>query len=415
MDLRVHKMADHFFREFSGIMVATLSRKFGLQHIELISDIVQDVFVKALQHWRYKGLPENPEAWLIRVAMNLTINRIKKESRIHLVDHFIDVDHTDYVDVVEDQAANQDDQLRLLLACCDSRLHEKAKIALTLHILCGFGLSELANALLMNQEAVKKMLYRAKMVLKENDSILRGTTIEIDSERYKTMCTVLYLMFNEGYNSSTSETTIDESLCYEAIRLSRLITSTDISYKADIYALLALMYFNIARFETRIGSLGEIIALPEQDRSLWDKELIGQGFHYLRKAIPTSYHSRYYIEAVIASHHVSTMRFEDTNWKDIVALYELLLEITPSPIVRLSRYVAMGYAGRYEEAYLQLTNDEHLDKITNHYLLHSTKAQLLEQAVRYDEAKIAYKLAIKKAPRHREKEYLTFRYNNVTF
>lgn len=394
-------------------MVATLSRKFGLQYIELISDIVQDVFVKALQHWRYKGLPENPEAWLMRVAMNLTINRIKKESRIHLVDHFIDADHTDYLVVVEDQAVNQDDQLRLLLACCDSRLQEKAKIALTLHILCGFGLSEIANALLMNPEAVKKMLYRAKQVLKENDTILRGYTIEIDSERFETMCTVLYLMFNEGYNSSTSETTINESLFYEAIRLSRLVISTELPQKTDVYALLALMYFNIARFETRTGSLGEIIALPDQDRSLWDKELIGQGYQYLRNAIPTSNHSRYYIEAVIASLHVSALRFEETRWDEIVRLYSLLLDITSSPVARLSYYAAMGYDGNYSKALQQISSDSQLNKMTDHYLYHATQAQLLEQAGRYEESLTAYHLAIKEAPRQREKEYLKLRYNNV--
>jgi RNA polymerase sigma-70 factor (ECF subfamily) len=408
-------MADHFFREFSGIMVATLSRKFGLQHIELITDIVQDAFVKALQHWRYKGLPENPEAWLMRVAMNLSINRINKESRIHLVDHFIDVDHSGYSDAVEDQSANQDDQLRLLLACCDSRLHEKAKIALTLHILCGFGLSEIANALLMNPEAVKKMLYRAKQVLKENDIILRGKTIEIDSERFETMCTVIYLMFNEGYNSSTSETTIDESLCYEAIRLSRLVISTEIPQKAEVFALLALMYFNVARFETRTGSLGEIIALPEQDRSLWDKELIGQGYHYLHNAKPTLNYSRYYIEALIASLHVSALRFEETRWDEIVRLYSLLFDITTSPIARLSYYVAMGYDGNSSKALQQFTSDQQLSKMTNHYLYHATHAQLLEQAGRYEESLTAYHLAIKEAPRHREKEYLTLRCINVRF
>lgn len=333
-------LADRLFREQSGVMTAVLISRFGALHLDTILDAVQDAFEAALKRWRFSGIPGNPAAWLMTVARNNAINRMHRDKKIDTGTLLPDLYEDPEPELLLPASFVQDSQLRLLLACCHPELSEKSRILITLSVLCGFGTTEIAGALLMQKEAVKKSLTRAKAVLRNSGRLFETPLVETLEARSGTVHTVLYLIFNEGYRTTRGASRINHELCFEAMRLTKIVCEHDTGNGASA-ALLALQFFNTARFPARIDGEGEWLTLEEQDRSLWDQVLIRQGFSYL---LPRQPLNRYYLEALIASIHCTAASFTQTNWQQIAVLYQVLEQLVPgSDIIALNRIIAESY------------------------------------------------------------------------
>ncbi len=377
----IHQLTAHLFRENSGKMTAVLSRMFGLSRIDAVSDIVQDTFETALSQWRFSGIPDNPSGWLMQVAKNKALNTFKRENKTQTFSlsvslNYFDKSFENQFDILLSPKEIKDSQLRLLFTCCHPDFSIKNQIIITLNILCGFGVPEIANALLMNEEAVKKALTRSKASLRKLDNILQTNIITQSDERIKTVQTIIYLIFNEGYKTTRSKEAINNDLCYEAIRLAKLLQNDNSAVNSETNALMALMFFNISRFPARLGTSDEWLTLEEQNRSQWNKIFIEEGYHYLNKATQFEMVTRFHIEAIIASLHCSAPTFEATDWKKIVYLYQQLERIEPSPLVTLNRIIA--------ESYLTISNSiQALDELElntdlkNNFLVPATKGDIV--------------------------------------
>ncbi|PPL03961.1 RNA polymerase sigma factor [Parapedobacter indicus] len=391
------QLAAHFFREHSGRMVASLARVYGMEHLDAILDAVQDTFETALTHWRYHGPPHHPRAWLSRVARNKLINALKHASRHHHVGDtealLHDVSTTDPDPWPADEA-NTDGQLQLLVACCHPALGERDRIIITLHILCGFGIPELANALQMKTEAVKKAVQRSKALLRQKTPNLRQLNLADAARQSPTVCTILYLVFNEGYKATRNAKGIDFDLCYEALRLAKLL-HTAAPAEAEVDALLVLMFFGVARFPARLVAYGDWIPLEDQNRSLWDQQLIAEGFRYLDQAQHSGYAGNYYLEALIASHHCAAPDFEATDWKAIHHLYQLLENLEPaSTLIRLNRLIAKSYAIGPLPVITELETIAVDGTPGIAFLLAATKAHVYQRAGNTTRARAAYEEAL---------------------
>lgn len=398
MQEQVHRLVAHLFREQAGKMTAALLNLFGFENLALAEDVVQETFMAACRKWPFAGIPEQPAAWLMVVARNKAINALKQGARIKNVDHSVFLSERE--DRLQQQAAHGftekellDSELKLLFLCCQPELPEKSRIILTLKVLCGFSPAEIANALLMQQEAVKKNLQRSKQELRGKKLCLHTSHALLSDEKADTVLQVLYLMFNEGYKTTEDEELINKDLCFEAIRLCRLLLP--LRHKvSEINALLALMFFNIARFPARTGEGGDIILLNLQDRTLWDSAFIREAFCYLAASREGQELSRYHLEAGIAAVHCSAASHADTDWKTIIFYYDKLLLITPSPAVSIHRAIAVA------EAYGASQGMSELDKVNNNsevegcYLLHAAKAELYFRLESFRDARGHYEAAL---------------------
>lgn len=391
------QLAAHFFREHSGKMVASLARVYGMAHLDTILDAVQDTFETALTHWRYHGPPDHPRAWLSRVARNKFINALKHQARYgHATEaeaplHTLST--TDADPMLADEAST-DGQIQLLVACCHPALRERDRILITLHILCGFGIPELANALQLNREVVKKALQRSKALLRQKSLKLGHQSLAAVAPQLPVVCTILYLMFNEGYKATRNSKGIDFDLCYEALRLTKLLHPVA-APEAEVDALLALMFFGVARFPARLAVYGDWIPLEEQDRSLWNMPLISEGFHYLDQAQRNGYAGRYYLEALIASLHCAAPHFDATDWGAIHDLYQLLENLEPtSTLIRLNRLIAKSYALGPLSVISELAAITVDGSPGTAFLLAATKAHVYQRAGYTAQAHAAYEEAL---------------------
>ncbi|UUC43838.1 RNA polymerase sigma factor [Flavobacterium cerinum] len=335
----INHLTAHLFRENAGKMTAVLSRWYGIENLDCITDAIQDTFESAILKWRYSGVPDNPAAWLMRVARNTTINQLKRNRKTTSLTEIDNIKKTE-PDVVFSDHEITDSQFCLLLACCRLELSVQKRIIITLHILCGFGTKEIANALLMSDDAIKKALYRAKADLKNKQQLFVNPGQQDIQTHITLLHTLLYLLFNEGYKVTNGKTGINTDLCYEAIRLLKMVREYDPTH-TETNGLLALLFFTIARFPARMTTTGEWLTLAEQDRNLWNDKLIAEGFYYLNHARPEKELNAYYLEALIASLHCTAPNFDQTNWTQIVYLYRQLEVLQPdSVLLRLNRIVA---------------------------------------------------------------------------
>lgn len=411
-------MTAHLFRENSGKMIAVLLRMFGLNNIDSVLDVVQDTFESALTKWKFNGVPENPAAWLMQVAKNKAINNFKRESKSLTLSDSVFAENSDYsfeIQIEHLLMPNEieDSQLRLLLACCHPDFSEKNQVIITLHILCGFGITEIANALLMNDEAVKKALTRTKTELKQLGNILQTPLPLKYEKRIGIVQTILYLMFNEGYKTTRSNEIINNDLCYEAIRLTKLLAKNGVALANESNALLALIFFNLSRFPARLSSDGAIVTLEEQDRTKWNKIFIEEGFYYLKRATEENKISRYHLEAIIASLHCTSQTFEKTDWNKIVYLYKQLENIAPSAMITLNRIVAESYLSNSANSIEQLDKLKQEPSIHNHYLLYAAEGDILKRKGKTTKAKMAFGKAYELATSTLDKQFLQNKINSL--
>jgi RNA polymerase sigma-70 factor (ECF subfamily) len=408
---KVGEVVEHLFRKESGKLSASLARAFGLQKLGVIEDIVQDTLLAALDAWSFRGIPENPTAWLHRVAKNKAVDWIRHRNReareesaaipgmraasdtLNIEQHFLSWEIAD-------------SQLRMMFACCHPGIPEDSQIALILKTLCGFSVREIASAFLAEESAIEKRLGRARKYFRDHHVELVVPSAEAIEERLDTVLRALYLLFNEGYKSTDSDGLINRDLCLEALRLALLIADHPKIGGPKSKALVALMTFHAARFDSRTNDKGEIILLSAQDRSQWNEELIRIGFYYFRLSDPDSFASTYHIEAGIQSMHIVALSFEETDWSAILGLYKRLYALNPSPVVAMHMAVSMCKVHGAQAA-IELLR---LNPLPDYYLYHAILGDSLEQAGSLDEAAEEFKLAYEMTMNLREKKLLRERY-----
>ena len=360
------ELIPHLFRTEARKLTTVLCKLFGIEHIETAEDIVSDTFLSALENWTYKGIPENPIAWLYTVAKNKTKNHISRniifsEKIIPSINQHSTQENETEIDLSEKNI--NDSQLQMLFAICHPAISTEAQIGLSLRILCGFGIDEIANAFLTNKETINKRLFRAKEKLR-----IEKVSIEFPSEgeinkRLETVLTTIYLLFNEGYYSETKNTVLREDLCGEAMRLTELLLENQKTNKPSVNALYSLMCFHSSRFAARKKDNGEIILYQDQDEALWDFDLITKGIYHLKEASQGTTVSKYHIEASIAYWHTIKADTKE-KWESILQLYNRLLQIEYSPIAALNRTYALSKANGKKEA---ITEAEKLNLTGNHF------------------------------------------------
>lgn len=337
-------LPEHYFRHEAGRLVSVLSRRFGVHRVELCEDAVQTALLRAVQSWPQRGLPDDKSAWLYRVALNEVLGALRSEKRI---DRSADSDELAAAEAAAEEAVYlehevKDDQLRMLFVCANPDMPRESQIVFALKILCGFGTEEIALRLFQSEEAVYKRLQRARAALRESIEELEPPGIEGLISRRPVVLEILYLLFTEGYSSAQPDRVIRHELCEEAIRLGRFLDEHPVASAPETAALLALMYLDAARFESRVDGSGGLLLLEEQDRSLWDRELIRIGVSYLQRSARGDTFTRYHAEAAIAAEHCLATSFKETRWEEIARLYEMLDRVAPSPINTLNRAIAIA-------------------------------------------------------------------------
>jgi RNA polymerase sigma factor (sigma-70 family) len=359
-----HELIPHLFRIEYRKIVSVLCKHFGFDQVETAEDIASDTFLTAAQTWPLKGIPEEPVAWLYSVARNKAKNHLQRdrvfESKITPA---IKSDASAIEDVDLSPQNISDSQLQMMFAICHPAIPPEAQIGLSLRILCGFGIDEIADAFLTSKETINKRLFRAREKLREEKiTIGLPAQSEIDA-RLNTVLTTLYLLFSEGYYSTSQQQTLRKELCLEAMRLCYMLVDNSYTDKPPVNALLALMCFHASRFEARVGDNGEFILYNEQDTSLWNRELISKGGQLLHKATTGNIVSRYHLEASIAFWNTKK---EDTRekWENILQLHNHLLQFEYSPIAALNRTYALSKVKGKHEAILEA---EKLKLVTNHF------------------------------------------------
>ena len=333
------------FRTEYSKMVSVLCRSFGLSNIELAQDIVSDTFLKASETWGLKGVPSNPKAWLYSVAKNRAKDHFKRTDILrNKVTPYLVYHHT----VAEELELSftsdhlNDSLLSMMFVICNPILSIESQLSLGLRILCGFNIDEIANALLCSKSVINKRLSRAKQKLREHNIGLEFPSSKAIENRQQSVLHMLYLLFNEGYCSTNVEQKIREDLCYEAMRLSHLITLDKRTNTPSVNAMLALFCFHASRFEARIDTSGNQILYEDQNHELWNKELIRQGEYYLNLSGDSTSYSRYHFEALIAFWHTRVDIKAYSKWEKILALYDDLIKIDKSPAIKLNRTFALG-------------------------------------------------------------------------
>jgi RNA polymerase sigma factor (sigma-70 family) len=359
-------LVPHLFRTEFRKITAVLCKHLGIEHLETAEDIVSDTFLLAVETWSYKGVPENPTAWLYSVAKNKAKNYLQRNTLFHqkiakeLKFTSSSIEEAE-IDLSEQNIT--DSQLQMLFALCHPSLSAEAQIGLSLRLLCGFGIDEIADAFLTNKETINKRLFRAKEKLREEKVPIEVPVKEEIPNRLEAVLRTLYLLFSEGYYSESNDTILRKDLCLEAMRLTHLLIENEDTNLPQVNALISLMCFHASRLEARKNEHGELVLYQDQDESLWNHELIAKGVYYFKQASQGSKLSKYHVEAGIAYWHTNK---EDTKvkWESILQLYNQLLQIEYSPIAALNRTFALS---KVKGTQVAIVEAEKLQLTSNHF------------------------------------------------
>ncbi|MEZ2444506.1 RNA polymerase sigma factor [Chitinophaga sp. RCC_12] len=360
------ELIPHLFRTEFRKITAVLCKVFGIEHLQVAEDIASETFLSAMETWTYKGIPENPTAWLYLVAKNKAKNYFQR-NQLFAAKIASQIKYTspgsEEPDIDLSDKNITDSQLQMIFAICHPGISKEAQIGLALRVLCGFGITEIANAFLTNKEIINKRLFRAKEKLREAKVQMEFPGETEIKKRLDTVLTTLYLLFNEGYYSESQDAVLREDFCLEAMRLTYLLLENAATNTPEVNALFALMCFHASRFEARKNENGELILYRDQDESRWNEALIAKGAWFLHEASGGKKLSRYHLEATIA--YWNTQK-QDTpeKWESILQLYNRLLQICYSPVAALNRTYALSKANGKEAA---IAEAEKLQLTDNHY------------------------------------------------
>jgi RNA polymerase sigma factor (sigma-70 family) len=376
----VSRLVEHLFRQEAGKMVATLTRIFGIQHLNLAEDVVQEALSRALQTWPYRGIPENPSAWIMRASRNLALDIVRREKVFRAKEAEItrlmerDGPAPETAIFMEHEIA--DDRLRMMFVCCHPVIPPEAQVALALKTLCGFSVTEISHAFLTTEAAIAKQLTRAKQKIQEAQVPFEIPTGDELTRRLDSVLQSLYLLFNEGYKASSGESLVRVELCDEAIRLTELLAQHSAGNQSKTHALLALMLLNAARIPARQDDEGNLLRLEEQDRSRWNQAMIARGMFHLRESAAGADISEYHLQAGIAACHATAIDYKSTDWAKILSLYDRLIEFDESPVVALNRAVAVANVQGPEEGLHALQRIRYRKKLDSYYLFYAVIGEL---------------------------------------
>jgi RNA polymerase sigma-70 factor (ECF subfamily) len=376
----VSQLVEHLFRHEAGKMVATLTRIFGIEHLSLAEDVVQEALSRALQTWPYRGTPENPSAWIMRASRNLALDVIRREKIFRAkeaeIARLIERDGHAPEGAIFPEHEIADDRLRMMFVCCHPVIPPEAQVALALKTLCGFSVTEISHAFLTTEAAIAKRLTRSKQKIQEAQVPFEIPVGDELTRRLDSVLQSLYLLFNEGYKASTGEKLIREELCQEAIRLTELLAQHQAGNRSKTHALLALMLLNVARIPAREDDEGNLIRLQEQDRTCWDHKMIARGMFHLRESAAGGEISEYHLQAGIAACHATALDYQATDWAKILSLYDRLIEVDDSPVVALNRAVAVANVRGPEAGLHTLQRIRDQEKLGSYYLLYAVIGEL---------------------------------------
>jgi RNA polymerase sigma-70 factor (ECF subfamily) len=407
------------FRQQSAQLVATLTRSLGSRYLALAEDAVQDALVTALQQWPYHGVPDRPEAWLYRVARNRALDRLRHAKMAadkgpavaagSQVEAPVDALLRDELPPVED------DQLGLMFLTCHPALPPESRVAFTLKLVGGFSVPEIARAFLAQEAAVAQRLVRAKRVLREQkiDFELPTTAAGL-AARLDSVLESIYLMFNEGYAATAGDALVREDIAHEAIRLGRLVACHPATDVPRAWALVAMMCLHAARFPARASCDGELYLLRDQDRSRWDRGLVADGMRALDRASSGSAISAYHLEAGIAACHAGAPSWDATDWRAILALYDELHALSPSPVVALNRAIARSRVDGPLAGLADLEPLQHAPALSGYHLLPAVQAELWREAGDQSRAANCYREALARVQSRPERRFLATRLERAT-
>ncbi|MBX9782660.1 MAG: sigma-70 family RNA polymerase sigma factor [Chitinophagaceae bacterium] len=395
----IEQTVEHLFRHEWGKLVSVLTKVFGVHNLQMAEDVVQDTLLHALSNWKINGLPDNPTAWLFTAARNKAIDTLRKQKRSEqyakqltpllqsgysLVPAMNELVTTKSID---------DDRLQMMFVCCHPSLSTEAQVTLILKTLCGFSVSEIAKAYVSSYDAVEKRLYRARQTFKENNIAFELPPPNQLEERLDSVLLAIYLLFNEGYNSTNHEELIRRDVMQEALRLCELICRSPAVPHENAHALMALMCFTASRNDARMDAQGNILLLKQQDRKKWNRALIENGIYHLEQSAAGEQMSKYHIEAGIAYEHAIARDYAHTNWNHILNCYNLLYNYYPSPVIALNRAIIIAELKGAAEAIKAIEAITDIDSVKKYYLLPATLGELHWQLKDYDKAKQYFKEA----------------------
>ena len=413
---QVSETLEHVFREEYGRIIATLIRISG--SFDLAEESLQEAFTSAAATWETAGTPRNPGAWLTTVAHRKLLDAVRREKTKaekqseleYEVERFQSYDEPA---LIEEDVEYPDDRLRLIFTCCHPSLSREAQVALTLRTLGGLTTVEIARAFLLSEPTLAQRLVRAKSKIRLARIPYEVPSVEVLSERLAAVQAVIYLIFNEGYSATAGDSLVRTDLCGEAIRLGRMLRELLPSEPENI-GLLALILLQDSRREARINEQSELVTLEHQDRRRWDRNKIAEGIRLIETVLPMGRVGNYQLQAAIAAVHTEAKTADETDWPQIVALYQELMRINSSPIVALNYAAAVAMSAGWAAGLALMDEANAGKKLEHYYLYHAARADLLRRLNRLQEATAAYKQALALTTNRVEQQYLKRRLDEVT-
>jgi len=392
-------------------MVATLTRIFGIEHLTLAEDVVQEALARALQTWPFYGVPQNPSAWIMRASRNLALDVVRRQQNFRTkqaeIIHLMDGDSASPDAEIFSEQEIADDRLRMIFVCCHPLIPPEAQVALALKTLCGFSVTEISRAFLTTEAAIAKRLTRAKQKIRDERVAFEIPAGEELPRRLDGVLQSLYLLFNEGYKASTGDSLVREDLCREGIRLAGLLAKHPPADQPRTHALLALMLLSAARLPARTDDEGNLLRLQEQDRTRWDRSMIAQGMYHLTRSAAGDAMTEYHLQAAIAACHCTATDYASTDWGKILELYDGLLKFDDSPIVALNRAVALAEVHGPQAGIEAVQAIEDRETLASYYLLHAVLGEFELRLNHYEAAADYFRKSLQLAHTKSEQRFLS--------
>ncbi|MES2596627.1 MAG: sigma-70 family RNA polymerase sigma factor [Verrucomicrobiota bacterium] len=411
-------LTDDLFRRESGRLIASLVAQLGTHRLQLAEDVVQEAMVKALQTWPYRGIPDNPGAWLMQAAKNLALDLLRREQRWNEKETSIAAESERWLAAgdspmpTDDEIA--DDTLRMLFVCFHPQLSMEAQTALALRTVCGMSAAEIGSSFLTSEAAISKRLVRARQLIRELALPFTVPGVAELPERLEGVLGAIYLLFNEGYKASGGTALVRHDLCHEAMRLAGLLLAHQATRQPRVFALLALMCLNASRLAARTDSEGRLLRLHEQNRAVWDQRLIHQGLQALANASIGDEVSHYHLEAGIAACHCLSPDEARTDWQRILSLYDQLMLVRPSPITALNRSVAVARLHGPKEGLAEISKITDRSTLEAYHLYHAIRGAFAAELGRAAEALTHFRQAGNLATTPSEKDFIQRRIREVS-
>ena len=413
----VSEVVEHLFRHEAGKMLSILTSVFGIEHLNLAEDVVQEALVRALQTWPYYGIPRNPSAWILQVSKNLALDVVRREKVFRKKEaeivRLIEQRSPASEEAVFPDQELKDDRLRMMFACCHPLVAGEAQVGLALKILCGFSTAEISKAFLTNEAVIAKRLTRAKQKIRQARIAFEIPAGEELSRRLAAVLQTLYLLFNEGYKASSGERLVRGELCQEAIRLAGLLAEHPAGDRPETHALLALMLLNGARLPARVDAEGNLLLLKAQDRKLWDQTMIAHGMYHLAQSAAGDEITEYHLQAGIAACHCAAKDYESTDWQQIQSLYDQLITFDDSPVVALNRAVAVAQVSGPQAGIEALAHVQDQEGMKSYYLLYAVLGEFEAQLKHHQAAANHFRKSLQMADLKSEQTFLLKRLREI--